>query len=55
MKLNRHDIAEIIWRAEYKRATGKERNVSWQGGVSKWDKEKYLVVADAILEAELVS
>ena len=52
MKLNREQIAEIIWRSEYIRATGKQRNISWSDGVSAWDKEKYLAVADAILEAE---
>lgn len=48
---DRDAIAETIWRAEYLRATGKERLVSWTDGVSTEDKEKYRFIADALLAA----
>lgn len=44
----RDSIAECIWRAEYRRATGKERLVPWSE-VAPNDQDKYLFVADAIL------
>jgi hypothetical protein len=48
--LNPRDlIAEMIWQAEYRRATGKGRLVEWGTGVSEEDKDKYRYVADAIL------
>jgi hypothetical protein len=48
--LNPRDlIAEMIWQAEYRRATGKGRLVDWATGVSEEDKDKYRYVADAIL------
>lgn len=42
-------IAETIWRAEFVRATGRERLVSWKDGVSDEDKAKYLFIAAAVL------
>ncbi|MGY3582005.1 hypothetical protein ACVIGB_001072 [Bradyrhizobium sp. USDA 4341] len=48
--LNPRDlIAEKIWHAEYRRATGKPRLVDWAAGVSEEDKDRYRYVADAIL------
>lgn len=41
-------IAETIWRAEYRRATGRERSVPWSE-VSSTDRERYRYVADNIL------
>lgn len=40
-------IAETIWRAEYRRATGRERNVDWSF-VSPNERDKYLYLANAI-------
>jgi hypothetical protein len=46
---DREAIAETIWRAEYRRATGKERTVSWADGVSEADKDGgYRYIADAL-------
>ncbi len=42
-------IAETIWRAEYLRATGRQREVDWCDGVSWADKERYRFVAGAII------
>ena len=44
----REAIAEAIWRAEYRRATGRERSIPWSE-VSSTDRERYRYVADAIL------
>lgn len=44
-------VAVAIWKAEYRRATGRERNLGWDEAVSDDDKERYLFVADAVLEA----
>lgn len=41
-------MAECIWKAEYRRATGKERLVPWSE-VSPNDQDKYRYLADAIL------
>lgn len=41
-------IAETIWRAEYRRATGRERSIPWSE-VSSTDRERYRYVAAAIL------
>lgn len=49
--MNVEKIAETIWRAEYRRATGKERSVDWADGVADEDKELYRYVAEAILTA----
>lgn len=46
---DREQIAEIIWRAEYRRATGRERNVDWEDGVLPMDKNSYRYLADAII------
>lgn len=45
----REQIAERIWRAEYRRATGKERSIDW-AEVNDGEVLKYLYVADAILQ-----
>ena len=49
VQARREAIAETIWRAEFARATGRERLVSWKDGVSDEDKAKYLFIADAVL------
>lgn len=49
VQARREAIAETIWRAEFARATGRERMVSWKEGVSDEDKAKYLFIADAVL------
>ena len=41
-------IAETIWRAEYRRATGRERSIPWSE-VSNNDHERYCYIARAIL------
>jgi hypothetical protein len=46
---DREAIAREIWLSEYRRATGKERVVDWEDGVSDNDRERYLYVADAVL------
>lgn len=48
----REDIAVTIWLSEYKRATGKERSITWYD-VADSDREKYLFVADAIIAGPL--
>lgn len=45
----RDRIAELIWRSEYRRATGKERTIEWAEVADK-DVEKYLYVAEAIVQ-----
>jgi hypothetical protein len=50
MNIDIDKIAEVIWKAEYRRATGKERSVSWKDGVSEADKERYRYVADGVIE-----
>lgn len=47
--MNVEQIAEILWRAEYRRATGKERSVSWVDGVSDEDRQDYRYLAAAVL------
>lgn len=47
----REKISECLWRTEYKRATGKERVVSWHDGVNDNDKDNYRYVADAVIRA----
>jgi hypothetical protein len=42
-------IAEAVWRSEYKRATGKDRNVSWPDGLNEYDLERYRFVAREVL------
>jgi hypothetical protein len=37
-------IAEIIWKSEYRRATGKERTVPWSE-VPRSDKRRYEFIA----------
>jgi len=44
----REAIAEAIWRAEYRRATGRERSIPWSE-VSNNDHERYCYIARAIL------
>lgn len=44
----RDQIAERIWRAEYTRATGKQRSIEW-AEVGDNDALKYLYLAEAIL------
>lgn len=44
----REAIAETIWRAEYRRATGRERSIPWSEA-SPIDQERYRYVAAAIL------
>lgn len=44
----RDQIAERIWRAEYTRATGKQRLIEW-AEVGDNDVLKYLYLAEAIL------
>lgn len=43
-------VAETIWRAEYRRATGKERSIPWSE-VSRDDQKKYEYLAKAVLNA----
>lgn len=43
-------IAETMWRAEYTRATGKERSIPWSE-VAYDDQQKYLYVADVVAAA----
>lgn len=50
----RDQIAERIWRAEYRRATGKERVIDW-AEVADSDVEKYLYLAEAILQIPEIS
>ena len=44
----REAIAETIWRAEYRRATGRERSIPWSEA-SPIDQERYRYVASAII------
>lgn len=46
----RDEIAKTIWLAEFRRATGKERSITWFD-VSENDRERYLYVADAVINA----
>jgi hypothetical protein len=45
----RDEIAKAIWLAEYRRATGKERSITWYD-VAEDDRNKYLYLADAVLD-----
>lgn len=47
---SRDYIAETIWRAEFRRATGKERSITWHD-VAVEDRDRYLFLADAILSS----
>lgn len=47
----REKVAERIWQAEYRRATGRERSIEW-AEVNDNEVIKYLYVADAILQIE---
>jgi hypothetical protein len=47
-------IAETLWRAEYRRATGKERGIAWDD-VAESDQNKYRHSATAILASGLVT
>lgn len=49
----REAIAETMWRAELRRATGKERNIAWSE-VAPYDQERFRYVADTILASGLV-
>lgn len=42
------EIADCIWRSEYRRATGKERTLPFSE-ISSQDQARYLFVADDIL------
>ncbi len=46
--MTRDRIAEAIWRAEFRRATGKERNITWDE-CGQQTQNSYLYLADAVL------
>ncbi|WP_458760509.1 hypothetical protein ACSVBT_06875 [Afipia sp. TerB] len=43
------EVAETIWRAEYLRATGRDRSLPWAEAISECDRNRYRFVATAIL------